>query len=56
MPVSANRSSFEAIDSGTRATFIGSYDSVEGLQMVLDMGVIEGATLAINQIDALVAD
>jgi hypothetical protein len=38
---------------GTRATFLATYDSAEGLQKVLDMGVVEGATSAINQIDAL---
>lgn len=53
MPVSANLYSFEPVDGGTRATFLATYDSAEGLQKVLDMGVVEGATSAINQIDAL---
>jgi len=53
--VSKNTYSFEAIDGGTRATFTSAYDSAEGLQQVLEMGVVEGATLAINQIDDLVA-
>jgi len=55
LPVSKNTYSFEAIDGGTRATFTSAYDSAEGLQKVLEMGVVEGATLAINQIDDLVA-
>ena len=55
MPVSHNVYEFEAIESGTRATFTGTYESVEGLQQVLDMGVVEGASSAINQIDALLA-
>jgi uncharacterized protein YndB with AHSA1/START domain len=55
MPVSRNVYTFEAIDTGTRATFTGIYDSAEALQKVLDMGVVEGASLAINQIDDLVA-
>ena len=55
LPVSKNTYSFEAIDGGTRATFTSAYDSAEGLQQVLEMGVVEGATLAINQIDDLVA-
>ncbi|MDQ3714943.1 MAG: SRPBCC domain-containing protein, partial [Actinomycetota bacterium] len=32
-----------------------TYESAEALQRVLDMGVVEGATSAINQIDDLVA-
>lgn len=55
LPVSKNVYTFEAIEGGTRATFVSSYDSVEGLQKVLEMGAVEGATSAIGQIDALVA-
>lgn len=55
LPVSKNVYTFEATDSGTRATFTSTYDSAEALQKVLDMGVVEGATSAIGQIDALVA-
>jgi uncharacterized protein YndB with AHSA1/START domain len=55
MPVSRNVYVFEATDDGTRARFTSSYDSAEALQQVLDMGVVEGATAAIDQIDALVA-
>ena len=55
LPVSNNVYSFETIDGGTRATFTSTYDSAEALQKVLDMGVIEGASSAINQIDTLVA-
>jgi uncharacterized protein YndB with AHSA1/START domain len=55
MPVSRNVYAFEATDMGTRATFVSTYDSAEALQKVLDMGVVEGATSAINQIDDLVA-
>lgn len=32
------------------------YPTTEGLQQVLDMGVIEGASSAINQVDALLAE
>lgn len=55
LPVSKNVYTFEATASGTRATFTSTYDSAEALQKVLDMGVVEGATSAIGQIDALVA-
>ena len=41
----------------TTATFVSTFETPEGLQQVLDMGVVEGATGAVNQIDALlVAD
>ena len=55
MPVSHSVFAFEAVDGGTRATYTSVYDTAEGLQQVLDMGVEEGATLAINQIDDLLA-
>ncbi|HWL42231.1 MAG TPA: SRPBCC domain-containing protein [Ilumatobacter sp.] len=55
MPVSKNVYAFEATDGGTRATFTSSYASADDLQKVLDMGVVEGASAAINQIDALLA-
>jgi uncharacterized protein YndB with AHSA1/START domain len=55
LPVSKNSYSFEPIDGGTRATFVSTYASAEALQQVLDMGVVEGATSAINQIDDLLA-
>ena len=42
-------------DGGTRATFVTTYASAEDLQKVLDMGVVEGSTSAINQIDDLLA-
>ena len=53
MPVSHNIYTFEAVDGGTRATYASTYESAEGLQKVLDMGVIEGTSAAINQIDTL---
>lgn len=55
MPESANAYSFAEVDGGTRATFVGTYASAEALQTVLDMGVVEGSTQAINQIDDLLA-
>ena len=55
MPISKNTYAFEATDRGTRATFTGTYDSAEALEKVLEMGVVEGSTLAIDQIDELLA-
>jgi uncharacterized protein YndB with AHSA1/START domain len=55
MPVSTNVYTFSEHNGGTRAVYVSTFASAEALQQVLDMGVVEGATLAINQIDDLVA-
>jgi uncharacterized protein YndB with AHSA1/START domain len=55
MPVSENTYTFTEHDGGTRAVYVATFASAEGLQTVLDMGVIEGSTQAINQIDELLA-
>ena len=55
MPVGKNVFTFTEHDGGTRATYVSTNATAEDLQMVLDMGMIEGATAAINQIDELVA-
>lgn len=54
LPVSRCVTTLSAQDGGTRAVFVTSYASREGLQTVLDMGVEEGSRSAIDQIDALV--
>jgi uncharacterized protein YndB with AHSA1/START domain len=55
MPVSENTFTFTEHNGGTRAVYVSKFASAEGLQQVLDMGVVEGSTLAINQIDDLIA-
>ena len=55
LPVSSCLSTFTPQDGGTRAVYVTTFASREGLQTVLDMGVEEGSRTAINQIDALVA-
>lgn len=40
---------------GTRAIYVSTFASAEALQQVLDMGVVEGTSSAISQIDDLVA-
>lgn len=55
MPVSTNVYTFSEHNGGTRAVYVATYESAEALQQVLDMGIVEGASLAINQIDELVA-
>ncbi|MGD8201665.1 SRPBCC family protein [Ornithinimicrobium sp. W1679] len=54
-PVARSVFTFEEVDGGTRAVYTSTYDTAEALQQVLDMGVVEGATTAINQIDGLLA-
>jgi len=56
LPVSRNDYTFSATDGGTRAVFTSTFDSAEDLQKVLDMGIEEGATSAINQIDGFLAN
>lgn len=55
LPISTCVSSFSAQDGGTRAVYVTTFGSHEGLQTVLDMGVEEGSRTAIDQIDDLVA-
>ena len=55
LPVSTNVYTFTSHDGGTRAVYVSTFESAEGLQKVLDMGIVEGATSAINQIDELIA-
>ena len=55
LPVGTNVFTFTEHDGSTRATYVSTYATSEGLQQVLDMGVVEGASSAINQIDDLVA-
>jgi uncharacterized protein YndB with AHSA1/START domain len=54
-PVGKNQYTFAEHNGGTRAIYVTRYDSAEALKKVLDMGVVEGATSAINQIDDLVS-
>jgi hypothetical protein len=55
MPVSQNVYTFAEHGGGTRATYVSTYETAEGLQQVLDMGIVEGASAAINQIDDVIA-
>ncbi len=55
LPVSHNVYRFEETEGETKATYVATFETAEGLQQVLDMGMVEGATLAINQIDEVLA-
>ncbi len=53
MPVSECTFTFEDLDGRTRSVFVSRYATAEALQQVLEMGVVDGASSAINQIDEL---
>ena len=55
MPVSTSDYTFSEHDGRTVATYVSTYASADDLQKVLDMGVLEGSSGAINQIDDLLA-
>lgn len=55
MPVADCTFAFEPVGDRTKATFTTTYATAEALQQVLDMGMEEGATQAMNQIDDLLA-
>jgi uncharacterized protein YndB with AHSA1/START domain len=55
LPVSTNVYTFTEHGGRTRATYAATYATAEGLQKVLEMGVVEGSNAAINQIDELLA-
>jgi len=56
MPLMRMRVELHPTDSGTRMESISTYATVEAMQQVLDMGVVEGMTGAVNQIDDLLAE
>lgn len=55
LPESKNVYTFAESDGVTHATYVSTFESADALQQVLDMGVVEGASSAINQIDDLIA-
>lgn len=55
LPVSQNVFTFVAQGAGTRATYVSRYASAQALQQVLDMGIVEGASAAMGQIDDVLA-
>jgi uncharacterized protein YndB with AHSA1/START domain len=55
MPTTRARVELEATGSGTRMTVTTTFGSVDEMQQLIDMGMDEGATLAMGQIDAILA-
>jgi uncharacterized protein YndB with AHSA1/START domain len=51
----AGHVTFEAADGGTRMTAVTHFTDVEQMQKMLGMGMQEGMTLAIGQIDAVLS-
>jgi len=56
MPATHMDYRFEAIDGGTRMVCVSSYDSVDDLQKVLDMGMEEGLRGSMSQMEAVLAE
>jgi uncharacterized protein YndB with AHSA1/START domain len=47
---------FEATDAGSRYTATTRFSDLESMEKLLEMGMVEGATLAAGQIDSVLAD
>lgn len=55
LPESVMDVTLESVPAGTRMTVVGTYSSVDELEKVAAMGMEEGMTMALGQIDALLA-
>jgi uncharacterized protein YndB with AHSA1/START domain len=56
MPTMRMEVSFEPIDSGTRMTILTRFTDIVQLEKVAAMGMVEGMTQALGQIDALLTE
>jgi uncharacterized protein YndB with AHSA1/START domain len=55
MPIAGMTVTLKEITSGTRMTIISRFENVEGMQQMLDMGMEEGMTAAMGQIEDVLA-
>jgi uncharacterized protein YndB with AHSA1/START domain len=55
LPISTMRLTLSATADGTRMAVVSTYPTLEALEQVIEMGVEEGMTQAVNQIDGLLA-
>jgi uncharacterized protein YndB with AHSA1/START domain len=55
MPTIKIRVDFEPIDEGTRMTITSTFATAEQLKQLVTMGMVEGMTLALGQIDEILA-
>ncbi len=56
MPSMTMRYEFEATSDGSRFTGVTRFPSVEAMEQLVEMGMVEGATAAFGQMDDLLAD
>jgi len=55
MPVMRVEFSFESTDTGSRLVNVSHFASAEALEQVVEFGAVEGSTMAINQLDLVLA-
>lgn len=56
LPGSRMTFAFEATPEGSRLTSVSHFASAEALEQIIAMGAVEGSTLALNQLDAVLQD
>ncbi|MFZ8756335.1 SRPBCC family protein [Microbacterium sp. HMH0099] len=56
LPGSRMTFAFEATPEGSRLTSVSHFASAEDLEQIIAMGAVEGSTLALNQLDAVLQD
>ncbi len=56
LPTTRMAFAFEAMDGGSRLIVTSRFDSLEQLEQLLDMGMLEGAREAMSQIETVLAD
>jgi uncharacterized protein YndB with AHSA1/START domain len=56
LPGTRTHFTFEPTAGGSRFTAVTTFADLEAMQQLIDMGMVEGATLAISQLDDLLAD
>ena len=56
LPGSRMTYTFEATPEGSRLTNVSHFRSAEELEQIIAMGAVEGSTLAMNQLDAVLED
>jgi uncharacterized protein YndB with AHSA1/START domain len=56
MPTTRGLVELEEIVAGTRMTVTSSFRTVEQMEQLVEMGMVEGMTLAMGQIDLLLAE
>jgi uncharacterized protein YndB with AHSA1/START domain len=49
------RVSIDATDNGTRMTIVATFPSLADMEQLVEMGMVEGMTMAMGQIDAVLA-